>query len=426
MGRIRRAIVVVSVLAAVLVAGPSAGAAPPQTTFAYGLTASNRLVLFNVTDPGTILRNVQITGLQPGESLIGIDVRPATGQLYGIGVTGRVYVIDPTSGAATAVAPPSFGAGGVDGFGLDFNPMVDLIRLVSTGNANIRINPTTGAVAGDDTNLNYAALDPNSGADPNVSGVAYTNNFPCAASTILYGIDVALDILVIQSPANAGTLFTVGPLGVNTDSPVGFDIVTVGGSGSAYASLTAPAATTSGLYTINFATGAASLIGTIGGGEVIRDIAIATGALVCTVPVGTAGVIFAAPGGGVTSGTSGSDVICGTSGVDRLFGMGGHDLILGLGGNDQLAGGEGSDTIYGGPGNDQLAGGGGPDFLFGNEDNDDLAGGFGTDQLYGNLGTDRLSGGEDDGDFCRVTDGPLNTPSPEDVFPPAPSCELIA
>ncbi len=310
-------------------------------------------------------------------------------------------------------------------FGIDFNPMVDRIRVVSTGGSNRRIHPTTGAVVAVDSTLSYAAGDPNFGTDPNVSGVAYTNNFPGAASTILYDIDVTLDILVIQSPANAGTLITVGPLGVDTDTPVGFDIVTVGGSNSAYASLTAPAATTSGLYTINFATGAASLIGTIGGGEIIQDIAIATGALVCTVPVGTAGVIFAAPGGGVTSGTAGNDVICGTNGPDRLFGMGGHDLILGLGGTDQLAGGEGSDTIYGGPGNDQLAGGGGPDFLYGNEENDDLAGGFGTDQLYGNLGTDRLSGGEDDGDFCRVTDGPLHAPAPDDV-PAAPSCELIA
>lgn len=424
MGRVRRAIVVLSVLSAMLLPGASAGAAPPQATFAYGLTATNRLVLFNVANPGTILRNVQITGLQPGESLVGIDARPATGQLYGLGTTSRLYVIDPVSGAATTVGLPAAALFGSD-FGVDFNPMVDRIRVVSTGDANARLHPVTGALVANDSNLSYAALDPNAGADPGVSAAAYTNNFPGASATILYDIDVTLDLLVIQSPANAGILITVGPLGVDTDSPVGFDIVTVGGAGSAYASLTAPAATTSGLYTISFATGAATLIGTIGGGEIIRDIAIATGALACTVPIGTAGVIFAAPGGGLTSGTAGNDVICGTSGIDRLFGMGGHDLILGLGGNDQLAGGEGSDTIYGGPGNDQLAGGAGPDFLYGNEDNDDLAGGFGTDQLYGNLGADRLSGGEDDGDFCRVTDGPLNTPAPEDA-PAAPSCELIA
>src|SRR3954454_8397352 len=50
-----------------------------------GLTEANTLVLFDATTPGTVLGEQPLTGLQPGEALVGIDVRPATGELYGLG-----------------------------------------------------------------------------------------------------------------------------------------------------------------------------------------------------------------------------------------------------------------------------------------------------------------------------------------------------
>jgi hypothetical protein len=79
------------------------------------------------------------------------------------------------------------------------------------------------------------------------------------------------DLLLIQNPPNEGGLSAVGPLNVNTGGLAGFDISP---SGGAFASLTPPAATTTTFYTINLATGAATLVGPIGGGETIRDVAI--------------------------------------------------------------------------------------------------------------------------------------------------------
>jgi hypothetical protein len=70
---------------------------------------------------------------------------------------------------------------------------------------------------------------------------------------------------------NTGTLLGVGPLGFNTSDLVGFDISR--GSAIAYASLTTPGAS-SGLFTINLGTGAATLVGAIGGGTVLRDITV--------------------------------------------------------------------------------------------------------------------------------------------------------
>src|SRR5690606_10720728 len=104
-----------------------------------------------------------------------IDFRPQTGQLYALGVNdmadnATVYVIDPQSGGATVVGSEGLvrfvtttGAT-VDlppasvGYGFDFNPTVDRIRVVTATGLNLRINPITGepvdgnATAGDGIN----------------------------------------------------------------------------------------------------------------------------------------------------------------------------------------------------------------------------------------------------------------------------------
>ena len=63
-----------------------------------------------------------------------------------------------------------------------------------------------------------------------------------------------------------------GSLGVNSDDRIGFDIAYSSSGNIAFASLTVSNITR--LYTINLATGAATLVGTIGGGLVLTDIAV--------------------------------------------------------------------------------------------------------------------------------------------------------
>jgi hypothetical protein len=242
----------------------------------YGVTTSNLLISFNSGAPGTILSSVAITGLQTGETILGIDFRPATKQLYGLGSTSRLYTINLVTGAATAVAPQFTPALSGTAFGFDFNPTVDRIRITSSAGQNFRLDPST-ATAVIDTNLAYASGDVNAAATPRVVGSAYTNSFSGATSTTLYDIDSNLDILVTQNPPNNGTLNTVGPLGFNTSDLVGFDISRV--SSIAFASLTAPAGATSQLFTVNLTTGAVTLVGTIGGGVALNDIAIVPAAV---------------------------------------------------------------------------------------------------------------------------------------------------
>jgi uncharacterized protein (TIGR03437 family) len=246
----------------------------------YAVTTGNTLVSFNSTTPGTLMSTTPITGLPSGEMILALDFRPFQAQLFALGSTSRLYTINTATGAATQVGTTPFSpALNGTAFGFDFNPVADRIRVVSDAEQNLRLNPTTGAVAAEDTLLVYAPGDVNAGANPNIVGAAYSNSLFGATVTTLFGIDSNLDILVRQgSPdgtptsPNAGQLFTVGSLGVNTTAEIGFDVAAL--SGVAFASLTSAGAASSALYTINLTTGAATLVGIIGGTGLIRDVAV--------------------------------------------------------------------------------------------------------------------------------------------------------
>ncbi|TAJ22206.1 MAG: DUF4394 domain-containing protein [Planctomycetota bacterium] len=247
---------------------------PPSPPMLVALTAAGTLATFVPGAPGTILSEIALAGLEPGEKLVGIDYRPANGVLYGIGSTSRVYRVALATGivfpASAASFTPSLAG---NAFGLDFNPVPDRIRVVGDAEQNLRLHPETGAVAGVDTPLAYAAGDANFGADPSVGGAAYTNDFAGAVATTLYGIDGALDVLVGQgslggaplSP-NSGQLFTLGALGVDSTGAIGFDVSPLGG---AFAALVPSGSSGSRLYAVNLATGAATLLGAIGAGSTV-------------------------------------------------------------------------------------------------------------------------------------------------------------
>jgi uncharacterized protein (TIGR03437 family) len=254
----------------------------PIVEIVYAATNSNKLISFNALAPGNILSTTTITGFLGDETIMGVDFRPANGQLFAIGSSSRIYTIDPLTGAATqagtGITTPQLN--GI-GYGLDFNPVPDRIRIVSTATHNLRFVPDTGASAGIDPFLTYAPNDMRTGQTPFVDGAAYDNSFSGSTSTTLYVIDSNFDSLVRQgSPGgspispNTGQLFTIGPLGVDTNEMVGFDIADY--TNNAYASLTVGGV--SQMYTINLINGAATLIGNIGGGEIIRGIAIVNSA----------------------------------------------------------------------------------------------------------------------------------------------------
>lgn len=231
----------------------------PTTSDFVGLTVDNNLAFFNQADFRNV-STVQINGLNEGASLVGIDFRPNTGELFGVSSDSRVYTIDVTTGYVTQVgtAPLAAALNGTS-FGFDFNPTVDRIRLVSDAAQNLRLNPNNGVVVDADPATPGLQVDGDlNGGTTSIVASAYTNNFSGTTTTVLYSIDAYTDQLFIQNPPNAGTQVLVGDLGVDFGSDVGFDIVTQNGIDTAFATSGAS------LYTIDLATGAAHLLGEVG------------------------------------------------------------------------------------------------------------------------------------------------------------------
>jgi hypothetical protein len=239
------------------------GLAIPTEPIAYAVDGTNTLHFINPMTGATTTTKA-ITGLQGGETLYGIDIRPLNGQLYALGTTGRVYTINTASAAATAVGAPLTLSGG--DFGFDFNPTVDRIRIVSNSGLNLRYNPNDNAVIVD------GGLNPGS---PNVTAAAYTNSFPGATTTTLYDIDTRTGsaMLFTQAPPNNGTLVPVGSLNVQVEGGNGFDIG--GTSGMGYAVLRADGVTR--LYSINLMTGMATERSAVMGNPSVRGFAIGLG-----------------------------------------------------------------------------------------------------------------------------------------------------
>ena len=228
------------------------------------LTDDNNLISFNSDFPSQITSKVAITGLMANEKMLGVDFRPATGQLYGVGSSSRLYVINAMTGAARALGTAAFTPainGSIVGF--DFNPTVDRIRLVTNAGQNLRLNPETGTVAATDGNLNPGT--------PSVSEVAYTNNTAGATTTTLFAIDVNTDKMYIQNPPNNGTLVEVGSLGVDAQGAAGFDITS---NGFGFAALRVGGK--SELYVVNLATGRVLKLGSFDFGANVIGLTVTT------------------------------------------------------------------------------------------------------------------------------------------------------
>lgn len=257
------------------------------------ILSNNSLIRFDTSNPDNPNPAIPVTGLGAGESLVGIDVRPQNGRLYGLTSSAagvRLYVISPQTGVATALtpAPVQFDDGTnpvpIQGtsFGFDFNPTVDRIRVVTSGGQNFRLNPNTGTIV--DGNNGGAAVVPGTnpdgpinGGSTTVDGTAYTNNAPNVSATTQYTLDAVSNSLLIQNPPNSGTQTLSRPITLNGspldftnvngfDIPAGVNVTTSNtpATGQALAALTVNG--TAGLYSIELSTGAATLVGSFGSG----------------------------------------------------------------------------------------------------------------------------------------------------------------
>lgn len=186
----------------------------PEGIIFYAL-AGSMLDKYSTSNPEKLISSLRITGLQMGETIHGIDFRPATGELYALGSNSRLYVINPTTGMATFVAALSVSLEGIS-FGVDFNPVVDRIRIVSNTGQNLRVHPTTGVTIVD------GRINPQPAS---INAVAYTNNdTDPATGTELYALNASTNQLFTINPPNAGTLIKPMQLKLKLEGDGGFDI----------------------------------------------------------------------------------------------------------------------------------------------------------------------------------------------------------
>ncbi|WP_239576593.1 DUF4394 domain-containing protein [Archangium primigenium] len=246
---------------------------PVEVGDVVALTASGKLVSFNRATPATLVGSIAVTGLPEGESLLGMDYRPADARLYGLTSGGKIVVLAPETGVATVKSTLAamsgddkpFTALSGTAFAVDFNPVADRLRVVSDTGQSLRINVDTGSTI-TDGDINGG------GSGTRVSAAAYTNSFPETVSTRLFVLDVVTDSVYLQDPPNNGTLSTPVALGVDASAVGGYDIDARTNTG--YAALTVGG--TQRLYRIALdkAPAAASELSAIGEDEPLKALAL--------------------------------------------------------------------------------------------------------------------------------------------------------
>jgi hypothetical protein len=246
-------------------------ASSAQAELIFGLTNLREIVTIDST---TLMVNSSV-GLAGNEDFVSIDVRPATGELFGFTASNKLFTINPSTGGVTEI--PLTGPAVTAGLGgnIDFNPTVDRIRLTGTNDTNYRLNPTNGAVTVDGM-LAFSGGSTDGQTNPNIVNISYINNVPQTTATTLYGLDSATNELVTISPPNDGV---VNPVAI-VDLPfaaggfTGFD--TSGRTGISYVSNgTFGTGAADTLYSIDLGSGNAFPLGTVAVNGILEDITVA-------------------------------------------------------------------------------------------------------------------------------------------------------
>lgn len=254
-----------SSLRALVLAAASLGFAAPASAQIIALMGGKSLA---VVDPDSlkVVSKADITG---ASDVVGIDVRPADGMLYGVTAAGDIVTIDAKSGAATKKSTLSEKIPAGAKVTVDFNPMADRLRIMTDGGVSLRVNVDDGKATVDGSHK-FAETDMHKGEKPNVVAGAYTNSVvgKKAEKTELFNIDATIPALVKQAPPNDGVLNAIGKIGVKLSGPTAFEISSDASGKNAGWLLTGGE-----LYSVDLTSGATKKAGAIDGSAEATDIA---------------------------------------------------------------------------------------------------------------------------------------------------------
>lgn len=174
--------------------------------------------------------------LDPTEVVLDIDYRNSEGALYALtktGSQGRIIRIDPATGSfirVSTLVKESDGSAmnlSASSYTIDFNPVVDRLRIIGSNGDNWRADVLTGETLAD------TAITTNT-----ITGAAYEDSFTSAGrGTRLLTLDAGTDSLYLQGNPNPndGTQNSAKPLlsGTAVTSIDGYDINPANNSGLA-------------------------------------------------------------------------------------------------------------------------------------------------------------------------------------------------
>ena len=113
------------------------GAGYAQAGTIIGLVDGNSLAMIDAASR-------KVTSKVDAGPLLGIDVRPLDGMLYGVSADGWIVTIDPKTGQAMQKAKLSETLKPGVVATIDFNPVADRLRVMGSDGTNLRVNVEDG------------------------------------------------------------------------------------------------------------------------------------------------------------------------------------------------------------------------------------------------------------------------------------------
>lgn len=227
----------------------------------WAVNTSNTLVSYDSSNPGTELSTTAITGLVGSDGVTSdpygqiTDITYAGSTLYAIDANANLYTLDTSSGVATLVSS-TFSPSGYD-LGVAYDPFTEGLRVVTDSSENFSSTLDGTFTSGNDVYI--GAGDVNEGETLSVSALAIDTDFG-----IGYAFDANLDTLFVTYDGNFEEFFTVGELGGDFTAVASVDWV----DGSTLIASLSTDSFESSLYSIDTATGEATLIGEFDSGIV--------------------------------------------------------------------------------------------------------------------------------------------------------------
>ena len=199
------------------------------TPSAFALS-DNRLLVIDTARPTTPI-TIPLVGINAGDTLVDVDIRPQNGFLYGLGYNanaGRVtlYSLSHRAGVATPITPTTPNAFvaadgttsvrvGVDAstqVGFEFDPTADRVRVVTSNGQTFRIDPNNGAYVDGDAGVVGTQVDPGPAGSVTVTPVTVdeSGNVPAIALAAdgqsLFRFRTASPSTAVNVPLTVGSL----------------------------------------------------------------------------------------------------------------------------------------------------------------------------------------------------------------------------